>query len=59
MKLKIESALTRDAGRVTVKDGHNVILEGNVDCWGEKRAVENAAWSTPGASAVDDRLTIN
>ncbi|WP_283805457.1 BON domain-containing protein [Tardiphaga sp. OK246] len=44
--------------RVT-KDGHNVILEGNADNWDEKRAVENAACSAPGASAVDDRLTIN
>ena len=64
VKLKIESALKRHAEvtsraiRVSVKDGHKVLLEGSVDNWDEMRAAENAAWSAPGVSFVDDRLTI-
>ncbi|AVT75707.1 BON domain-containing protein [Rhodopseudomonas palustris] len=62
---KIESALRRHAEigsktiRVTVKNGNIVILEGRVDTWDERRAAQNAAWSTPGVAAVDDRLMIN
>ena len=63
-KGKIESALKRHAEveakaiRVTVKDGNKVVLEGKVDTWDERRAVENAAWSAPGVVSVEDRLTI-
>jgi osmotically-inducible protein OsmY len=62
---KLESALQRHADiasngiRVTVKNGNVVILEGHVETWDERRAVQNAAWSTPGVAAVDDRLMIN
>ena len=35
-----------------------VVLEGKVDNWDERRAVENAAWSATEVSSVDDRLTI-
>jgi osmotically-inducible protein OsmY len=61
----LESALERHAEiaskgiRVTVKNGNMVVLEGRVDTWDERRAVQNAAWSTPGVAAVDDRLMIN
>ncbi|ABD89342.1 BON domain-containing protein [Rhodopseudomonas palustris] len=61
---KIESALKRHAEigakaiRVTVQDGNTVVLEGSVDTWDERRAVQNAAWSTPGVASVDDRLMI-
>jgi osmotically-inducible protein OsmY len=64
MKSKIESALKRHAEveakaiRVTVQNGSKVVLEGKVDNWDERRAVENAAWSAAGVSSVDDRLTI-
>ena len=64
VKGKIESALKRHAEveataiRVTVKDGNKVVLEGKVDNWDERRAVENAAWSAPGVVSVEDRLTI-
>lgn len=64
VKSKIESALQRlseveaKAIRVTVQNGSKVILEGKVDNWGERRAVENAAWSTAGVASVEDRLTI-
>ena len=64
VKSKIESALKRHAEveakaiRVTVQNGSKVVLEGKVDNWDERRAVENAAWSAAGVSSVDDRLTI-
>jgi osmotically-inducible protein OsmY len=65
VKRKIEDALKRHAQveakeiRVTVTGGDNVILEGSVDNWDERLAVENAAWSAPGVRSVDDRLAIN
>jgi hyperosmotically inducible protein len=64
VKSKIESALKRHAEveasaiRIAVQSGNKVVLEGNVDNWDERRKVENAAWSTPGVTSVDDRLTI-
>ena len=64
VKGKIESALRRHAEveakaiRITVKDGNKVVLEGKVDNWDERRAVENAAWSAAGVASVEDRLTI-
>jgi len=64
VKSKIESALKRhaevesDTIRITVQSGNKVVLEGKVDSWDERRAVENAAWSAPGVAAVEDRLTI-
>ena len=63
VKKRIEDALARHAEieaqeiRVTVNDG-KVSLEGKVDSWEERRAIENAAWSVAGVEAVDDRLTI-
>jgi hyperosmotically inducible protein len=64
IRTKIESALKRHAIqakaiRVTVQNGNKVVLEGNVFTWDERRAVQNAAWSTPGVAAVDDRLMIS
>jgi osmotically-inducible protein OsmY len=62
VKKKIESALKRHAEieanaiRVTVQDGNKVVLEGKVDNWDERRAVENAAWSAAGVASVEDRL---
>lgn len=63
IKKKIEDALARHAEieareiRVTVREG-KVSLEGKVDSWEERQAVENAAWSVVGVQSVDDRLTI-
>jgi len=65
VKRKIESALKRhaevEAGAISisVENGNKVVLEGKVDNWDERRAVENAAWSAAGVAAVDDRLTIS
>ena len=64
VKSKIEAALKRHAEveakgiRITVRDDSEVLLEGKVQSWEEKAAVENAAWSAPGVKNVRDRLTI-
>lgn len=64
VKKKIEAALKRRAEieardiRVTVRDDHEVLLEGKVRNCDEKFAVENAAWSASGVKNVKDRLTI-
>jgi osmotically-inducible protein OsmY len=64
VKKKIEDALKRHAEveakeiRVTVRDNDRVILEGKVDNWDERYAVENAAWSAPGVRSVEDRLLV-
>lgn len=65
VKKKIEDALKRHTEveakgiRVTVRDNDQVILEGQVDNWNERYAVENAAWSVPGVRSVEDRLAIS
>jgi osmotically-inducible protein OsmY len=43
--------------RVSIDDGR-VELRGEVDDWGERIAVERAAWSVPGVRAVEDKLRI-
>ena len=64
IKRKIEDALRRHAEieakaiQVTVRDNDKVVLEGKVDSWDERYAVENAAWSAPGVKSVEDRLTV-
>jgi len=64
VKGRIEAALKRHAEveakdiRVTVRDDSEVLLEGKVRSWGEKRAVENAAWSACGVKNVRDRLIV-
>ena len=63
VKKKIEDALRRHAEveaksiRVNVIND-KVTLEGTVDNWDERMAVENAAWSAPGVRMVEDRLRI-
>lgn len=61
---RIRNALKRQAEveagriRVSVLDGGKVSIEGNVDNWEERRAVERAAWSAPGVRMVEDHLRI-
>ncbi|UFX49221.1 BON domain-containing protein [Bradyrhizobium sp. 41S5] len=64
VKAKIEGALKRHAEtqakavHVTVRNNDNVLLEGKVANWQERRAIEQAAWSAPGVQSVEDRMTI-
>jgi osmotically-inducible protein OsmY len=64
VKRKIEDALKRHAEieakaiRVIVQDGSTIVLEGKVQNWDERYAVETAAWSAPGVKSVEDRLAI-
>jgi len=64
IKRKIEDALKRHAEvearaiRITVRDNDRVLLEGKVDNWDERHAIENAAWSAAGVRSVEDRITV-
>lgn len=61
---RIESALKRraevEAHNITISAGGNgaITLQGKVDNWDERRAVEHAAWSAPGVRSEEDRITI-
>ena len=60
---KIMAALKRraqiEADNVTVTtDGSKVTLSGKVDTWNERRLAETTAWSAPGVTRVENRLTV-
>lgn len=65
VRQRIVDALKRHAEveaariRIDVREGGNVTIEGDVDDWEERQAVERAVWSAPGVSTVDDRVRIS
>lgn len=64
VKERIEEALKRNAEveakqiNVDIEGGDTVTLDGKVDTWSERMAVQHAAWSAPGVKSVIDHLTI-
>lgn len=63
LKRRIEDALVRnaemDASRITVElDGSKVILKGTVRSWAERQEAQRVAWSAPGVTAVENRITV-
>lgn len=63
VKAKIEAAILRNASldakgiQVKAEDG-KVTLEGTVYSWLEKEQAEDAAWSAPGVTEVDNKLVV-
>jgi osmotically-inducible protein OsmY len=64
LKKKIEEALVSsaqlDAERITVEvRGSKIVLKGTVRSWAERLEAERAAWSAPGITEVENRITIS
>lgn len=57
--LKRHAEVEADQIKVSVRDSGVVSLEGDVDNWDERDAIERAAWSAPGVRAVEDHLRIS
>jgi osmotically-inducible protein OsmY len=64
LKQNIEKAFLRnaeiDAQHITVEvQGSKVILRGTVRSYAERKAAEDAAWSAPGVTEVENKVTIS
>ncbi len=55
--LKRSAEIEAKAITVTAKDG-KVRLEGSVDSWSDRQALEHAVWSAPGVHAVEDHVHV-
>jgi osmotically-inducible protein OsmY len=63
VRTKIEDAFKRyaelEAGHISIAvSGGKVVLSGKVDTWHEREMAEQAAWSAPGVSLVEDKIVI-
>jgi osmotically-inducible protein OsmY len=63
LKRKIEDALVRnaeiDANKITVEvQGSKAVLKGTVRAWAEREEAERTAWSAPGITSVENRITL-
>jgi osmotically-inducible protein OsmY len=63
LQKKIEDALVRnaatDAERIQIEvQGSKVILKGTVRSWVERQEAERVAWSAPGVTHVENRITV-
>jgi osmotically-inducible protein OsmY len=63
VRAEIEKAFKRNAelesSNISISvDGGKVRLDGKVKAYYERALAERAAWSTPGVTAVDDRLNV-
>ena len=63
VKRKIEEAFRRsaevDASNITVETSGEVVrLSGAVRSWVERKEAERAAWSAPGVTSVDNRISV-
>jgi osmotically-inducible protein OsmY len=61
---RLETAMHRNAeiGRCSIgvyQDNGRVTLTGTVDNWHQREVAEHIAWSTPGVTAVDDRIVLH
>jgi osmotically-inducible protein OsmY len=63
VRAKIKAAFARNAqihadNIIVTAHGGKVTLTGNVDSWHQRELAETTAWSAPGVTQVDDRLSI-
>lgn len=56
--LKRHAEVEAERIKVDVRADGTVAIEGHVDDWEERKAVERAAWSAPGVRSVENRVRI-